>query len=664
MEQSTSPLYILFPVALLSLALLATFGLYQGGLSGPFLFDDSANILQNTSVHLKRLSFEQLKLAASGYTHKGDFMRGISMVSFALNHYWTGLDARPFKVTNLIIHLVNGILVFYLCQLWLMALNLRHDTIPKTKIVWLSLAVATVWLVHPINVTSVLYVVQRMTSLASLFSLLGMIAYTWGRINIYQNNRQGWWGIGLAILCLLLAFFSKENGGLLVFYLSLIEWLLFQFHLPTPQSRRRFLQAAGLLVILPLLAGAIFTFLRWDDLMAAYSYRAFTPEQRLLTEARVLWLYLQWILLPRYQSYGLYHDDIPFSSTWLDPWTTLPAVFAWLGVVGFAFVWRQRLPVLAFSVAFFLAAHSMEASILPLELVHEHRNYLPGVAILFGVIYYADKIPWHFKKIPIVVIAVLLFSLGAASVTLIRSQGLADILGFFHTAVQHHPNSARSHYELGRIYVLLTNTTQDKKQIEIYWDSAISQFRQAADLEPNEKGGILLATLIGKATLGRLPEITEVQEIKRSLTHDLPNSLIVLNWVALIECHLQHRCHFPASLIHELLAAAMENPKLLDKDKAKILAPMTEYSLAASNMTEALSYAQKAIKADPEHPQHHLNLALLLIYAGDFSAAQKAIGEALAHDTLNTYETRRREIEQELQRVQANNQQVLPQDKP
>ena len=118
-----------------------------------------------------------------------------------------------------------------------------------------------------------------------------------------------------------------------------------------------------------LAAGLIYALLpagKW--LWAGYELRSFTLLERLLTEARVLWFYLGLIVLPRFEAFGLYHDDISLSTGLLMPWTTLPALLGLAGLVGIAWHVRNRAPLLAFGIAWFLIGHSLESTVLPLEI--------------------------------------------------------------------------------------------------------------------------------------------------------------------------------------------------------------------------------------------------------------------------------------------------------
>ncbi|MFT7289171.1 MAG: hypothetical protein ACI87W_003300, partial [Halieaceae bacterium] len=140
-------------------------------------------------------------------------------------------------------------------------------------------------------------------------------------------------------------------------------------------------RVAVLLFLLPVLATASFLLLQWDWVIAGYAVRDFSFAERVWTELRLLWSYVGWFSLPRSGALGLFHDDVIVSKGWLQPLTTVLAGMAWLGVLAAGFALRRSFPWLLMAALFFLGGHSLESGFLALELVFEHRNYLPSVAL-------------------------------------------------------------------------------------------------------------------------------------------------------------------------------------------------------------------------------------------------------------------------------------------
>src|SRR3989344_6729863 len=216
--------------------LLVLWGIvYLPGISGPWIFDDYGNLLHNTYVRVESLNAQYLHRAAYSL-EAGPLSRPISMLSFALNYYFAGgfSHTTPFKLTNLAIHVINGLLIFWLSRLIFERLaqinpgsfrQLDRNAFTGTL---LAGALALLWLIHPIQITTVLYVVQRMTALSALFTLLALIFYLKGRLRLISGWSNGIWLIIPGLIGFgSLGMLSKENAALLPVFVLLLEFVLF-----------------------------------------------------------------------------------------------------------------------------------------------------------------------------------------------------------------------------------------------------------------------------------------------------------------------------------------------------------------------------------------------------------------------------------------------------
>src|SRR5690348_11284510 len=87
-------------------SILLAIVVYFPGLSGGFALDDYTNVVDNTAIAIGDLSWYSLSHAMFSF-QAGPTMRPLAMLTFALNAYFTGMDAGAFKATNLVIHLIN-----------------------------------------------------------------------------------------------------------------------------------------------------------------------------------------------------------------------------------------------------------------------------------------------------------------------------------------------------------------------------------------------------------------------------------------------------------------------------------------------------------------------------------------------------------------------------
>ena len=434
-------------VVLIGAAVIA----YAPGLGGVFVFDSVERVVRNDSLQISTLDVEALLGAA--YAAEDRYpQRGLAYVSLALNYYFADQQFAPFafKSTNLAIHILNGLLVFILARLilsrWRQLGVPASRQQPSVRIVALAVFAMGLWLLHPIQLTSVLYVVQRMTSLAGTWVLAGAILFIYARVR-FQEGR--WPALALmyvgVVVCAGIGLLCKESALLLPAYVVVLELLLFdRASLAAPQKRGLLLYF-GVILVLPVLAGVVTVLMIPESFLGAYEGRVFDMLQRLFTQARVLFFYLGLLLIPDIRRFGLYHDDVVTSAGLFDPLSTFFAVIAWAVILA-AIVWgaRRRAPW-AFASAWFLVGHGMESTIFPLEQVHEHRNYVPSVGIWIAVAHYVG-IAWERagrQRVLVLSVSVIwLVTLALVGHMRANSWRSPDVL--METLARHHPESYRS----------------------------------------------------------------------------------------------------------------------------------------------------------------------------------------------------------------------------
>ena len=419
------------------------------GLKGGFFFDDNPNIVENSAIHLQILSFDTLRASLTGPS-AGPLGRPVSVLSFALTHYFFGLDPFAFKAVNLAIHLLNGLLVAWLVALLLRALP-EHRLSAKSR-AWLPLWVAAIWLVHPINFMAVMLAVQRMTLLSGLFMLLALICHLQA-VSSPNCHAKYWAWLGAGwLLFWPLSILSKETGLLFPLYILAVTFLIRNAtnllpRIKIPRKESWVIPAA--LFALLIIVAAMLAYLGWSWLETAYAMRPFTLTERLLTEARVLWFYAVQIVLPDYAAFGLYLDDFTLSTGLLQPLSTLFAVVGWVAVLAGIRLFRQRQPLLCFAAIWFLVGHALESTFLPLEIAHEYRNYLPSIGLIAGAGYAAlmalQKLRMDHRSQTtglLAIAAVLILAL----FTWLRAEQMSDPLLSSQIEATRHPLSARANH--------------------------------------------------------------------------------------------------------------------------------------------------------------------------------------------------------------------------
>jgi protein O-mannosyl-transferase len=375
-QKTTSGLFFL------ALTLLV-FLMYWPGLNGPFVGDDVSNILKNDYVAIDEWTMDEV-VASLTSNRSGPLMRPIPALSFGLNYWFAGreFDRFAFKLTNVTIHLLCA------CFLYALSVRLLHaggglgSAQTRSR---LAMMATMVWATHPIQLTNVLYVVQRINSLAALAMLAGLFVFVVGRER-YRESRAGAWPLMLGGLAggTLIGLGCKENAILVPGLALLAEATLFRWRSSVPNAGRSLILLYCLSAGLPYLGAALVAVFWFDLWSTTYTHLDFTLGERLLTQTRVVWWYLGQVALPDASQMTFVHDDYRPSRGLLEPWTTAAGL---AGLVAAAAVarWSMRFtPWLAFGLGWFAFAHSLEASIVPLELVYEHRNYVPSVGIAVG----------------------------------------------------------------------------------------------------------------------------------------------------------------------------------------------------------------------------------------------------------------------------------------
>jgi tetratricopeptide (TPR) repeat protein len=435
------------PGVLLWALLLLTAAIYWPGLAGPLVLDDFENLKPLVDMHSGAISWQEVVFGSS----VGIGGRPVAMLSFVMNWQTSAGEIWSLKHTNLAIHLMCGALLFWLSGR-LLAEPLSALAAHRW---WLALLVASLWLLAPMQVSTVLYVVQRMAQLAALFVLAGLLCYVTGRQQLAKRRR-----LGIALMCLCFVLFwplatlSKQNGALLPLLALVIE--LSFFARPESTADRRLITGSlAFLVVVPAVAAGFALSVGSAGLGAAYQAQDFSTYERLITEARVLFDYsFNLLLMPGGSPLGLFHDDFVVSRGFLDPPTTALAIVAWIALLALA--WNVRggsWSAILFGPVYFLAAHLLESTILPLELYFEHRNYLPSTGLFLGLGVVAGRLiqRTRLRKSFITLVAVVPLVHGAMTAARVLNWQSKETLLL--TSARTHPDSARVHTGLAGLYL-------------------------------------------------------------------------------------------------------------------------------------------------------------------------------------------------------------------
>jgi protein O-mannosyl-transferase len=618
-------------------AFALTVAVYWPGLSGGYLFDDYPNIVDNTGVQPHDASLSTL-VAAALSSPSSEFKRPLASLSFATNYLATGLDPYWMKLTNLVIHLLNGWLIFLLAGTLLRSAPMPDRGVRASIVASL---IAAGWMLLPINLTGVLYVVQRMESMANLFVLLGLLGYVAGRRRMLgltttpagstDASKRGWVSADISglLLCIasitiptMLGLLAKETAVMLPLYAGLIEWMVFQLRTPAGRRDRGLLTVFLVVLVTPMVLG-----LAWLLPQVAspgyWSTRDFTLGTRLLSEARIVVDYIAWTLLPTPGALSFYHDDFQISTGLLTPWTTLTSI-ALLATLTALMLWlRSRRPLAALGIAFFLGCQLLTGTILPLELIYEHRNYFASFGLLLAIVpllAVPRTLPF---ALPRHVLLAGLFLCWTA-LTAFTAYAWGNPLRLAEDLASRAPQSPRAQYELGRTYIIYS-----------HYDPA-SPFTSLA-YAPLEKAAALphssilpeQALIFMNARMGLPLKNAWWDSLIAKLKAHKPGVQDESSLGALTQCTREQRCDLPPDRMIDAFMAALSHPN----PSARLLATYGDYAwnvIEDHDLGERMT--EEAVKARPNEPAYQITLIRMLVVQGRKAEARDALKQL---ETLN-----------------------------
>ncbi|MDP2167850.1 MAG: tetratricopeptide repeat protein [Thermodesulfovibrionales bacterium] len=497
------------------LVLIALLGLlsYSNTFNAPFHFDDASNIVNNPIIKDFRYLIKPSLAEGLNMPFKEAMFgllrtRYIGVVSFWLNYKAGGLDVTGYHIVNVAIHIANALLIYALVFLTFKTPILSQSLLSE-KSKYIALFSGLFFVSHPVETQSVTYIVQRYTSLAALFYMLSLVLYIKWRLmkekslsfplvgNLSSKKDAGQAGMtgfampsrGGGILYLLsvfsavLAMKTKEIAFTLPLIITLYEFMFFK-----DAFKRRLMYLIPILLtmlIIPItllsigqpageIIGDVGKATRLATDMSRWDY--------LFTEFRVIVTYIRLLFLPINQNFDY---DYPAFHSFFDLNVFLSFLFL-LSIFGFAVYLLFRSTkhpefvegrLISFGIFFFFIALSVESSVIPiLDIIFEHRVYLPsvGIFIAFTTVVFLLVQKAKNKVAAAIVLMSAVFTLFAFSyATYMRNVVWKDGISLWEDVVVKSPNKARAHYNLGNAYHARGS-----------FDAAIEHYLTAIKLQP------------------------------------------------------------------------------------------------------------------------------------------------------------------------------------
>ncbi|MBU1437825.1 MAG: hypothetical protein KKF79_10700 [Gammaproteobacteria bacterium] len=359
---------------LILVVLCITVIIYAGGTSGAFYYDDFRPLsqLQDITDWLSAAAYITSETS-------GPLGRPLSMLTFALQHQAWPDHSSHFFWFNLLLHAANGMLVYLIVVALLSYLQQQlhplDDTPHKLNWNWTACFIAALWLLSPMQISTSLIAIQRMTGLSAFFVFTGILLYVYGLRSADNHlRRSAWQQLSGLVLFTILAVFSKENGILLPVLALVLEKTIFRQLTDKHKKIRLLYLWCCFAIVMTYLCYVVFS------TGGIYPFRDFTMLERVFTQPYILITYLKLAFFPDLFAYNPFHDNVQVFKLGNLPWYATAAIACVIGLLVLAVKVRHKLPVLSFAILWFFAAHLLESTVIGLELYFEHRNYVA----LFG----------------------------------------------------------------------------------------------------------------------------------------------------------------------------------------------------------------------------------------------------------------------------------------
>jgi tetratricopeptide (TPR) repeat protein len=605
---------------------------YFNSLDVPFYFDDADNI-QHPGLRLESLSFSTVKEVVTQGSLK---TRPVSNLSFALNYYLGEYRVQGYHALNIIIHISAAFFLYLFIKL---TLNLKNNSQTIQHYDLIPFFTALIWLVHPVGTQSVTYLVQRMNSMAAMLYILSLLLYAKARqsqtdhFSIQERSTPValyFLYIG-SFMCGLLALGSKENAAVLPVTIFLYEWYFFR-NLSLAWIRKVW---GVILIVLVML----FTMALWvtggqliEKTIQGFAGRDFTLIERLLTQLRVVLHYIDILLYPQPDRLVLDYD-FPLSTSLLTPITTAMAAVVICVILAVSIRIAKRQRVISFFIIWYFLNLVIESSIIPLEMVYEHRTYLPSVGIIVILVIMLFKMVRNAVVPSLFMVSVcVLYSIW----TIERNSVWRDPVVFWESNMSKYSEDARIHANLGNAYV----QKGDLVKAELQYNIALEMKPDNKEVLKNlgnialRRGDIEMAKSYLNASLKqdnrfspalmdlgvlliREQQYNEAEKVfSKLLGNVLSREIRAKVNVYLAQIYMKMNRYEDAKV-------AMSNCVSTESDSSVLQLLKAELYLREGKISEAISEYERAIISDDNLWETHYNLARLYSQNGDEDTAEK-----------------------------------------
>lgn len=439
------------------------FIVYSNSFNCSFQFDDYESIINNKSI--------QNIFGLKGWWNFSP-NRFISFISFAIDYHFHQFDVKYYHYVNLLIHIINAILIFFITKQLLSTSNINTPKLSINKSI-IALFTALLFVSHPLSTQSVTYIVQRQNSLAALFYLFSIFFYIKFRTDSLNNKWKIIYLVGVIVFAFS-AFFTKENSYTLPLIIFLIEFFFIQnlnFKNFIKKRNNQYL-IIGLFVLIILIAirFSAFIFKPASSVLQMDFVSPITPMHYLFTQFNVIVKYLQLLILPLEQNLDY---NFPISRTFFELKTIINfSILLSIIILGIYLYSKNRL--ISFGIFWFLITLSIESSFIPIiDVINEHRTYLPsfGFFLVLSSCFFLIFKNNH-KVFAIIILSIIIIF--NSFQTFKRNTVWKTPFTLWNDAALKSPTKARPYFHRGIEYFKMNQL-----------DKAISDYSKTIEISPN-----------------------------------------------------------------------------------------------------------------------------------------------------------------------------------
>lgn len=565
---------------------------YIHSFQGVWFFDDYPNIISNKKLHINDLNLDTLTGTFFSDSHDGGTLyRPLPCLSLALNWYIGQTDVWGYHVVNFVIHVINAFMVFLVIKLLFKTPRLKGYAANASVVYWTALLTAAIWALHPIQIQAVTYIVQRMASMAAMFFIIAIYFFLKACFSESKSLKWRYYilcGVGYAC-----AITSKENTVVLPAVLFLIYWIF--FYNGSFSFKYKWILPVIIIFFAAALAG-ITWYYGFGGGAFKYAERPFNMYERLLTEARIILFYLYQIFWPVPSQFQIEHY-ISLSTSLISPVTTLMAIIVICFTIILAFVKAARWPIISFAILYYFGCHVVESTVVPLELIFEHRNYIPTMFFILPFTYgfmllmrYCRQNKPQLYRPMILLACAILFLLGFN--TFLRNHVWQDENRLYVAVIEKYPNVSRSYLNISAMIWREISENPDYKSVT-FDDMLVTQ-----------------------------PEVFEYMKIGVDNNVFYKNDSINKYYMFLALYYLVHREYEEALKMSQQNVVVTPN----DRNSHKTLLEIIQKS---GMFYTGMAFYADVLKNDPDNFYMHTNLGVLALDTGQADLALDCLQTAV-----------------------------------